>query len=361
MGVLFGQTGANPQTPSLRDQDLQDPRTAGPQDPRTSGPRDPRTSSSTQDAPKTTLMRIGIDLGGTKIEAVAMDAEGVRARPACASPRPAHDYDATLARSRGSSRALEQRFGGTGVGGCRDAGHHLARRPAWSRTPTPPGSTAGRSIATWQRALGRPVRLANDANCFALSEATDGAAAGARRRLRRHPRHRSRRRPRGRRPPPRGRASHRRRMGPQPAARAADDERPGPRVLLRAQRVHRDVPVGPRLGGGHRPANRPALDADALARAARNGDADAGAAVARYVDRLARALATVINVVDPDVIVLGGGLSNLEALYTDVPAPGAARLLRRSAHAPGARAARRLERRARRGVVMVRLVVWGVH
>ena len=168
--------------------------------------------------------------------------------------------------------------------------------------------------------LGREVRVTNDANCFALSEATDGAGAGRRRRLRRDPRHRRRRRHRRARPRARRAERHRRRVGPQPAALARGRRAAGPRVLLRAVGLHRDLAVRPR----HRarsPAPRPAsrLAAKDIAARAAIGDAACAATLARYEERFARAIAHVINVLDPDVIVLGGGMSNIDRLYANVP------------------------------------------
>ena len=262
-------------------------------------------------------MRIGIDLGGTKIEAMAMDAEGsALGRLRVATPR--HDYDATLEAIAGLVHALEQRFGGPASVGVGMPG-----------IISPASGLVKNANSTWLigrpfdrdlvRVLGRPVRLANDANCFALSEATDGAASGARvvfgvilgtgvggglvidGRILEGAHHIA------------GEWGH----NPLPAA--ADDERPGPPCYCGRRGCIETFLSGPgwtedtaRRTGRH-------LDAEALARAAQCGDVEAVAAVARYADRLARSLATVINLLDPDVIVLGGGLSNLEALYEDVP------------------------------------------
>jgi fructokinase len=97
-----------------------------------------------------------------------------------------------------------------------------------------------------------------------------------------------------------------------------DGEWPG-RVLLRQDELHRDVPVGPGLALDHERATGESVDAPELARRAAAGDAAAEATLARYEDRMARALAGVINILDPDVIVLGGGMSNLTRLYESVP------------------------------------------
>ncbi len=171
--------------------------------------------------------------------------------------------------------------------------------------------------------LGRPVRLANDANCFALSEASDGAAAGA----------------------PvvfgvivgtgcgGGVVVHGQVLtGPNAIAGEWGHNPlpwPAPRrtaragVLLRQARLPRDVPVGPRPGPRLRRVRRGRIPAEikgatVVARAAA-GDRHASAALDRYAHRLARGLATVINTLDPDVIVLGGGVSNVAMLYDAVP------------------------------------------
>ena len=138
-----------------------------------------------------------------------------------------------------------------------------------------------------------------------------------------------------------------------------DDERPGPGLLLRPHRLHRDVPVRARAGARSRARDgRGAATRAAIAARADAGDAGAEATLARYEDRLARALASVINMLDPDVIVLGGGMSNIDALYANVPAPGRGTCSPTRAHASGAAAARRLQRRARRGLAVVRGLWW---
>ena len=161
-----------------------------------------------------------------------------------------------------------------------------------------------------ERALERPVRLANDANCLALSEASDGAAAGRASRFavilgtgcgggvvvdgRAD----------------RGRQRHRRRVGARlPAlARGGGGSRAG--VLVRPARLPGDLALRDRPGAGLRGGHRPPLTGES-SRARGPGDAEASAALDRYVDRLGRALAMVCNLLDPEVFVLGGGLSNV--------------------------------------------------
>ena len=183
-------------------------------------------------------MRIGIDLGGTKIEAIAIDGTREVLRRRVDAPR--GDYTATISTVRELVSAIELESGTTGTVGIGIPG---AISPATGLVKNANstwliGQPLDRDLA---RALDRPVRVTNDANCFALSEATDGAAQGRTHSVRRHSRHWHRRRdcggrPRARRPP-----SHRRRMGSQPATLDAGRRAPWSIVLLRAQRLHRDV------------------------------------------------------------------------------------------------------------------------
>ena len=218
----------------------------------------------------------------------------------------------------------------------------LAERPAASPT-------------TSRACCRAPLRFANDANCFALSEAIDGAAAGAAvvfgvivgtgtgggialdGRAWGGPERR------------------RRRVGPQPAALAARRRAAGPALLLRALRLPRDVPVGP--GPRARPrARRPARarprrrSPSARPRATRRR----AATLERFCDRLARGLATVVNLLDPDVIVLGGGLSKIALLYdARARAAAALRLLGHGRHAGAPARPRRLLGRPRRRAPVV--------
>jgi hypothetical protein len=165
----------------------------------------------------------------------------------------------------------------------------------------------------------RPVRLANDANCFALSEATDGAARGARvvfgvivgtgtgggivvdgRVL----------------TGPNAIAGE---WGHIPLPWPKDEERPGPACYCGKSGCVETYLSGPGLARDYREATGSELDAVAIAERAASGDAAAEGALARYEDRMARALATVLNVLDPDVVVLGGGMSRLARLYESVP------------------------------------------
>ncbi|MBT0959948.1 ROK family protein [Denitromonas iodatirespirans] len=259
------------------------------------------------------MVRIGIDLGGTKIEAVALDASGrVLARERIATPQ--NDYRATVMAIGALVERIEQGLG--------------CRARVGIGTPGAPSAVDGRMKnanstclngqplhADLEAALGRPVRLANDANCFAVSEATDGAARGARvvfgvilgtgvgggvvvdgR-------------------PLAGANAIAGEWGHNPLADAA----PGiPCYCGRVGCVETWL-SGPGMAADHVRHGGAALDAATIAARAEAGDAACEATLQRYEARLGRALATVINIVDPDVIVLGGGLSKLSRLYENVP------------------------------------------
>ena len=269
-------------------------------------------------------MRIGIDLGGTKIEGIAIaDDGGERLRRRIAAPR--GDYGNTLAAVTGLVRDIE---GEVGVGGTVGIGI--------PGTISPASGLIKNSNSTWLNGrplaedlsglLDRPIRFANDANCFALSEATDGAAAGARvvfgvivgtgtgggvvidRQVLV------------------GANAIGGEWGHNPLPGAHGVESPGPACycgrsgcieqFLSGPALSRDyADSGPATGSG-----RAGISAEEIASRAAAGDALADAVLARYEERMARALGSVINLVDPDVIVLGGGLSNIDRLYQRVPA-----------------------------------------
>ncbi len=262
-------------------------------------------------------MRIGIDLGGTKIEAVALErGHGELARLRVPTPR--DDYDATLQALVDLVRAIERTTGqrgsvGLGIPGAISPATGVVKNAnsTWLN-----GRPLDRDLAL---RLERPVRLANDANCFALSEATDGAAAGAHvvfgviigtgtgggvivdgRVLVGHN-------------AVGGEWGHNPLPWPRPG------EWPGEPCYCGRSGCIETFLSGPGLARDHARVTGAALmPAEIVARAGA-GDAEAEAALARYEDRMARALATIINVVDPDVIVLGGGLSNTDRLYANVP------------------------------------------
>jgi len=267
-------------------------------------------------------LRIGVDLGGTKIEAIALSAAGATlARSRVATPR--GDYGATVSAVAELVRRTEREAGaedpaapGIGIGIPGALSRHNGRIKNANSTWLI-GRPFDRDL---ERALGRPVRLANDANCFALSEARDGAAAGAAsvfgvilgtgvgagivvdgQILE-------------------GRNAIAGEWGHNPLPWPRDDERPGPPCYCGKAGCIETFLSGIGLARDHEAAGGRARSANEVAAAAAAGDPAAGAALARYHDRLARALAHVVNVLDPEVIVLGGGLSNLDSLYREVPA-----------------------------------------
>ena len=257
-------------------------------------------------------MRIGIDLGGTKIEAIALDDEGQTiARRRVASPR--GDYGATLEAIAGLVALVESEAGATGTIGIGMPG---AISPATGLVKNANSTWLnGRAFGEDLPArLGRPVRFTNDANALALSEAVDGAASGAAvvfgailgtgvggglvvdgRVIT-------------------GANSIAGEWGHNPLPWPRDDERPGPPCYCGRAGCIETWVSGPGLSRDFAAGGGGEDTAEAIARAAADGDRVARAALDRYADRLARSLAHVVNLLDPDVIVLGGGLSNVATL-----------------------------------------------
>jgi fructokinase len=261
--------------------------------------------------------RIGVDLGGTKIAAAALDADRkVRACRRIATP--AGDYDATIATIAGVVAAIEAEVGvggtvGVGIPGTIVAATGLVKNAnsTWlNRRPL------GRDL---QAALARPVRFANDADCFALSEATDGAAAGCGNvfgvilgtgvgggiaiegRLLV------------------GANAIAGEWGHNPLPAPRGEELPGPACYCGRSGCIETFLSGPGLAADHRRHTGQVLSGPDIAAGAAAGDPASRATLDRYADRLARALAGVINLLDPHAIVLGGGLSSLAFLYDEVP------------------------------------------
>jgi fructokinase len=262
-------------------------------------------------------MRIGIDLGGTKIEAIALADDGrFLLRQRVSTPR--GDYDATVAAIAGLINDVEIAVGQKGTVGVGMPG-----------TISPATGLVKNANSTWlngrplaedlPRVLGRPVRFANDANCFTLSEAVDGAAAGAdvvfgviigtgvgg------------------------GIAAYGRVLigangvsgewGHNPLPWPNAGEWPGPACYCGRSGCIETFLSGPGLARDYAEAGGEQISAAEIASRFEQGEPRASACFDRYVDRLARALAAVINVIDPNVIVLGGGLSNVSLLYDAVP------------------------------------------
>jgi len=263
-------------------------------------------------------LALGIDLGGTKIEIIALAQDGAvllrRRRP---SPR--GSYAETLGAIRALVLEAEAELGATGTLGLGTPG---AISPASgllknSNSTWLNGRPLDRDLAAL---LERPIALANDADCLALSEATDGAAAGAASvfavilgtgvggGLAIHGQVLA---------GPNAIAGE---WGHNPLPWPAPHELPGPPCYCGQRGCIETWLSGPGLARDYEGATGIARASPAIVRAAAAGDADAEAALRRYEDRLARGLASVINILDPEVIVLGGGISNLERLYASVPA-----------------------------------------
>lgn len=259
---------------------------------------------------------IGVDLGGTKIEVAALDESGrVLLRRRTATPR--EDYRATL---EAIARLVREAERDLGVRATVGVGHPGAISPATgliknANSTWLNGQPLDRDLCAL---LDRPIAFANDANCLALSEATDGAGAGAavvfavilgtgvgg------------------------GIAVHGRvitgvnaiagEWGHNPLPWPEAEERPGPPCYCGLSGCIETFLSGPGLAADHARVTGETLSGPEIVARAEAGDAAANASLSRYEHRLARALAAVINVLDPDVIVLGGGLSNVRRLYTHV-------------------------------------------
>ena len=260
-------------------------------------------------------MRIGIDLGGTKIEGVAIAADG-RERLRRRTQTPRDDYDGTLTAVAHLVRDIEREAGAQATVGIGIPG---AVSPATGVIKNANSTwLIGRPLADdLARMLGRPIRLANDANCFALSEATDGAAAGADMvfgvilgtgtgaGIVVHGKVLT------------GVNAIAGEWGHNPLPAPKDDERPGPKCYCGRYGCVETFLSGPGLARDYSPTDT--HTAEQIAALAAQGEPRARAALERYEERLARALATVVNMLDPDVIVLGGGVSNIGRLYESVP------------------------------------------
>ena len=264
-------------------------------------------------------MRIGIDLGGTKIEAIALGIDGAQlARERI--PTPVGNYLATLDAVTGLVHHLEIATGqvgsvGIGIPGTISPTSGLIKN---ANSTCLIGHPLDKDL---EARLNRPVRLANDADCFAVSEAVDGAAAGARSVFGAIlgtgvgggivTTHGS---------PLAGPNAIAGEWGhnplPWPQIWPTGDERPGPRCYCGLHGCIETFLSGPGLACDHAHTG---FSAEMVVEAATAGDPTAEATLARYEHRLARSLATVINILDPEVIVLGGGLSNIERLYSNIP------------------------------------------
>ncbi|HTE34961.1 MAG TPA: ROK family protein [Reyranella sp.] len=262
-------------------------------------------------------MRIGIDLGGTKIEGLVLDRDGEEhARMRVATP--AGTYENTVAAIVDLVAELETRVGvrcSVGIG------HPGAISPATGLIKNANSTRLnGQPLRTdLERRLGREVRMQNDANCLAVSEASDGAAAGC-----------------GivfgvilgtgvgggvviDGKPLTGAQAIAGEWGHNPLPHPRDDERPGLRCYCGRTGCIETWLSGPRLQAEFERRTGRTLRATDIAEAALAGDAQAATQMEIYCDRLARALSVVINIIDPHAIVLGGGLSRMSLLYERVP------------------------------------------
>jgi fructokinase len=262
------------------------------------------------------MMRIGIDLGGTKIEVISLDRNGhERFRKRVPSAR--GDYDGTIDAVAALVAEAEQAAGLGSVG----IGMPGAISPATGLVKNANSTWLnGRSLAEdLTNRLARPVRLNNDANCLALSEAADGAASGhsvvfgviigtgtgggvvvnGKAIV--------------------GANAIAGEWGHNPMPWPEEGEWPGPPCYCGRTGCIETFLSGPGMSDDHERSTGQRIDALTIAGQASGGDGQAAATLDRYARRLARALASVINVLDPDVIVLGGGVSNIEQLYTRVP------------------------------------------
>jgi fructokinase len=273
-------------------------------------------------------VRIGIDLGGTKIEGLALADDGRELdRRRVAAPR--GNYDDSVRAVADLVKAME-------LACAAEAASSLAAKVGIGipGAISPATGLIKNANSTWlngrpladdlSQALGRPVRLANDANCFALSEATDGAAAGAAvvfgviigtgtggglvvngRIIA-------------------GANAIAGEWGHNPLPAPEDDERPGPPCYCGRSGCIETFLSGPGLARDYIARGGDDMSAAEIAQRGAagfgRGDDRAAACLDRYARRFARAIASIINVVDPDVIVLGGGLSNIMGLYDRVPA-----------------------------------------
>ena len=262
-------------------------------------------------------LSLGIDLGGTKIEIIALSPSGrelLRRRV----PTPQGDYTGTVAAVAGLVEAIESELGqrgrvGLGIPGAESATGGLIKN---ANSTCLIGQPLRRDLQTL---LQRQIRIENDANCFALSEAVDGAGQGAgivfgvilgtgvgggivaHERVLTGANHIA------------GEWGH----NPLPYP---EDEALPPAVCYCGRRGCVETWLsGPGLTADHARHNKETLSPQDIEVRARQGDAACEATLQRYERRLAKALAQVINILDPEVIVLGGGLSNMDRLYSNVP------------------------------------------
>ncbi|MSO65134.1 MAG: ROK family protein [Alphaproteobacteria bacterium] len=263
------------------------------------------------------LCRIGVDLGGTKIEAIALAPDGrERVRRRIATPQ--GDYPGTIRATAQLVEAIAREVAcaepvGVGIPGT------VLPQSGLVKNANSICLIGHRLDADLAAAMGRPVRLTNDANCLALSEAVDGAGRHA------------------------GvvfaailgtgcgsgiAVNHRLLSGPNsiagewghnPLPWTSDDEWPGRLYYCGKRGCIETFLSGPALSRDHAEQTGETLPAESIAARVQAGDGAARLTLDRHVERVAKALARVLNLLDPDIVVLGGGLSNLDYLYDEVP------------------------------------------
>lgn len=263
------------------------------------------------------MIRLGIDLGGTKIEIIALDETGQELlRQRCATP--AEDYQEILDAIASLVAAAESELQQTGSVGVGTPGA-ISRATGLLKNSNTVCLNGQPLLQDLERVLGRQVAVANDANCFALSEAVDGAGAAAEvvfgviigtgtgagvvvnKNILTGPNAIA------------GEWGH----NPLPWPQA--DEWPGPQCYCGATGCIETFLSGPGLQRSHRYISGDQLNAQEIVERAGVGDGDCQRSLDTYYDRMARALAHVINILDPDLIVLGGGMSNIPSLYAAIP------------------------------------------
>jgi fructokinase len=262
-------------------------------------------------------MRLGIDLGGTKIEIASLDDRGhilLRER----APTPKSDYTACIDAMRNLVFSAEEKLGRRGSVGVAIPG-----------TVSPMTGLVKNANATalnghpldkdLSNALGRPVRVANDANCFVLSEATDGAAAGHEivfgiiagtgigGGICVHGRVLT------------GAHAIAGEWGHNPLPRPYAHEMPGPHCYCGRRGCIESWCSGPAVAAQYHARTGKKLSAYDVAKLSLSGDPVAMITIEEFLDRFARSIAHIVNILDPDVVVMGGGLSNIDMLYGELP------------------------------------------
>lgn len=263
-------------------------------------------------------LRIGIDLGGTKIAGIALAPDGIT-RAEARVPTPRGDYAGTVEAVAGLVARLEAEAGRTGASVGVGMPGAVSRRTGLVKNANSVWLNDRPFAEDLAARLGRPVRVENDANCLAVSEAVDGAGAGLEivwavilgtgvgsgiavrgRALT-------------------GRNAIAGEWGHNPLPRPGDDERPGPACYCGRTGCVETWLSGPGLAADHLSRTGETRTGEQIVAAAQDGDARAEATMARYLDRLGRAVAGVVNVLDPDAIVIGGGLSRVASVVSALP------------------------------------------